>query len=598
MGEILGVGAQFESYVIDSVIGRGKTSVVYGVEHPHLGIPVALKVLAPAFCLEEEFRERFLRDAQMAATLSHPNVNPIHDAGFHEGSLFIVTRYVDGGDLRHLLKSGGALAPERALELLTPVASALDAAHAHGLTHRSVKPTNILLGRAAAVDGAHVYVTDFGGTMSAAAIEGLRTAGGLIGTIGYVAPEQFEGREATARTDVYALAVTLYECLTGRIPFQRELAEGVRPPKGAAEPVSSVRAELPATLDDVVAKALSRNPRDRYVTCEQFLRACAYVLGAREEMLARGPGSAAAGEMRRAWRPVKVDPAPAGGGRRRRPLVLAGALAVAVLAVGAAVLASGGSGASPTRAGAGAGDPVRSALAPVPDNDVSGSGDVTLALSGNTATITVTTHGLDGDASLVHVLHIHGGGKGECPPASAAEEHNGHLTINAMDGINYYGPPVLSLTTREDTSPASYLAFKRFPVGGELRYRRTLTLPQNVVNDIRDNNAVVVVHGVDYDGSGIYDDSLGVSEDVPETATLPALCGRLDGPTTPGATATASPAHGGTLRYTASLAVNPAVTLLGEAFGCSPGAPLSVIARPLRAPEEAAGSAAGGSLSA
>ena len=130
-------------------------------------------------------------------------------------------------------------------------------------------------------------------------------------------------------------------------------------------------------------------------------------------------------------------------------------------------------------------------------------------------------------------MHIHAGGKGECPPASAARLHNGHLAIDTNDGIAYYGPPVQSLTTSGDTSVASILVFKRFPTGGSIRYTRTITLPANVVRYIRENNAVIVVHGIDYDGSGIYSgvlDRSDLNKALPATATAPALCGRLVGP--------------------------------------------------------------------
>ena len=133
----------------------------------------------------------------------------------------------------------------------------------------------------------------------------------------------------------------------------------------------------------------------------------------------------------------------------------------------------------------------------------------TVSLSGNQAVVTVNTTGLDRNAPLVHLMHIHAGGKGECPPASAAQPHNGHLTISTNDGAAYYGPPVQSLTTHGDTSAASILAFPRYLSGGTLHYVRTIMLPPEVATEIRRNNAVIVVHGVDYDGSGIYSGVLG-----------------------------------------------------------------------------------------
>ena len=212
-----------------------------------------------------------------------------------------------------------------------------------------------------------------------------------------------------------------------------------------------------------------------------------------------------------------------------------------------------------------------SALAPVPTNHVTGSGSATVRLSGDVAAVTVTTNGLDDDAALVHAMHIHAGAKGECPPASAARLHNGHLTISTTDGINYYGPPVLALTTRGDTSPASILTFPRFLTGGTLHYSRTITLPASVAADIRRNNAVVVVHGIDYDGTGIYSGVLERSElnkSLPATATAPALCGRLIGSQQVAGLRPRSRGHA--LVYSASLTVNTA-SALTEAFLCHVG---------------------------
>jgi serine/threonine protein kinase len=579
------VGGQLGNYLIDSVIGRGGMSVVFGAKHARLGMQVALKVLAPELSSNDTFRERFLREAQIAAGIDHPNVIPIHDMGLHEDSLYIVMRYVAGGDLKDLLTDSGPLELERALTLLRPVALALDTAHAHGLIHRDVKPANILIQRSTAGQGEHVYLTDFGIAKSSHFSGGLTGPGASIGTVGYMAPEQLEGREVSAQTDVYALAVTFYECLTGRIPFRRELAEGIRPPTGAVEPASSVRPDVPAALDGVIVKALSRSPADRYPTCEQFLRACRDVVdggSARMDDLARDDLTATALSAQEATEaisgpaampgrldhesdaapetePLRADDeqgGPVRGGATRRGVVASVpkrrwyvALLLTLLtgaAVVVVVLTSG--------SGTPAGKLSSSALGPVPTNRVTGSGAATVRLNGNQAAVTVTTNGLDNNAELVHLLHIHAGRKGECPPASAARLHNGHLAISTTDGINYYGPPIQALTTRGDTDVSSILAFPRFPTGGELHYARTITLPPTVAADIRRNNAVIVVHGIDYDGSGIYSGVLDPSElnkAVPGTATAPALCGRLIGQQTTAAGNPRPSRH--TLVYTASL---------------------------------------------
>ena len=280
MGDDLVIGGQLGNYLIESVIGRGGMSVVYRAKHARLGTSVALKVLAPELSSDDTFRERFLREAQMAAAIDHPNVVPIHDMGMHEGSLFIIMRFVSGGDLKAMLVTSGPLEAEQALSVLRPVALALDAAHAHGLVHRDVKPGNILIQRSAAGEIDHVYLSDFGIAKSSS-FSGLTRAGGLIGTVEYMAPEQIEGRNVTAQTDVYALAGVFFECMTGRIPFEQELSHGTLPPQGPVEPISRARPELPAALDGVIAKALSPDPADRYATCEQFVNACSYVLETR-----------------------------------------------------------------------------------------------------------------------------------------------------------------------------------------------------------------------------------------------------------------------------------------------------------------------------
>jgi hypothetical protein len=540
------VGGQLGNYLIDSVIGRGGMSVVYRAKHSRLGMPVALKVLAPELSADDNFRERFLREAQMAAAVDHPSVIPIHDMGVHEHSLYIVMRYVAGGDLKAMLSADGPLAALDAVTLLMPVAQALDAAHTHGLVHRDVKPANILTQRSSGGEVDHVYLIDFGIAKSSSSITGLTRAGAFIGTVEYMAPEQLEAQEVSSRTDVYSLAATFYECITGQIPFRRELVEGIRPPKGPAESLAAFSPNLPVALDEVIAKALSHNPLERYVTCEQFLRACAYAceqappdaaaakaiastrLSHQQQAAAPAPEASeqpAAESPEDAPPPAApVDPAPSAR-RGRRPIYAGLALLAAAAAAAVIVLLSSSSG---TPKGALSASP----LAAVPTNRVTGSGHVEVHLNGDVAAVTITTKDLDSDASLVHAMHIHAGGKGECPPASAARLHNGHLAISTNDGIIYYGPPVQALTTRGDTSVASILAFPRYLTGGTLRYTRTITLPPTVAADIRADNAVIVVHGIDYDNSGIYSGVLDRSEldkTLPATATAPALCGRLVG---------------------------------------------------------------------
>jgi serine/threonine protein kinase len=600
VGDEFVIGGQLGNYLIESVIGRGGMSVVYRAKHARLGTSVALKVLAPELSSDDNFRERFLREAQMAATIDHPNVVPIHDMGIREGSLYIVMRYISGGDLKSLLATTGPMEADQALSLLTPIALALDAAHDGGLVHRDVKPGNILIQRSRVGEIDHVYLTDFGIAKSSS-ISGLTRAGGLLGTPEYMAPEQVRGAEVSAQTDVYALAGVFYECITGRIPFERELAQGALAPAGPVEPISSVRPDLPAALDGVMGKALSREPADRYATCEQFLEACSYVLdvrrsgvgglaGARVAEPAPPTREASAAASERWPGPTSSDHEPlvATGGDASPPTVdppppvsrepdrrgssgrfdgrrWSGLLVVALIAVIVAVVLLTKSSSSPKASALPA-----AALAQVPTNHVTGSGNATVKLVGNLATVTLTTNRLDNNESLGHALHIHGGGKGQCPPASAARPHNAHLSISTTDGIKYYGPPVQALTTSGDTSTASILAFFRYPTGGTIHYTRTISLSPRVVAYIRQNNAVVVVHGIDYDHSGIYSGVLDRSElnkGLPGTATAPALCGALLGPQQAAALNPGSLAH--STVYTASLVqtVAPAEPA-SEPFAC------------------------------
>src|SRR3954465_13527802 len=207
------IGGQLGSYMIESVLGRGGMSVVYRATHARLGTPVALKALAPELSSDDAFRERFLREAKMAAGIDHPNVIPIYDTGLHEDSLYIIMRFVGGGDLKAELESSGPLSLERAIQLLGPAARALDAAHAHGLVHRDVKPANILLQKSAGGDVEHVYLSDFGVMKHTTSISGLTQTGAIVGTIDYMAPEQIEGTDVGPGTDVYALGCLVYHCI-------------------------------------------------------------------------------------------------------------------------------------------------------------------------------------------------------------------------------------------------------------------------------------------------------------------------------------------------------------------------------------------------
>ena len=276
-------GTEVASYRIVHTLGRGGMSVVYLAEHDWLQRKVALKVLAPQLADDERFRERFVRESRLAASLDHPNVIPIYEAGASGGDLFIAMRFVEGSDLRTLLHEGGALEPARAIGILRQVASALDAAHEQGLVHRDVKPANVLLARPRSSEPVeHVYLSDFGLTKRSASDSAVTGTGQFVGTLDYAAPEQFKGETPDARTDVYSLGCVLFECLTGRPPFRSENDAGLmyahlqQPPP----PVTSERPDLPHEIDRVVGRAMAKSPDDRPRSAGELADDAARALGA------------------------------------------------------------------------------------------------------------------------------------------------------------------------------------------------------------------------------------------------------------------------------------------------------------------------------
>ena len=268
------LGTRVAGYRIQALLGRGGMGVVYLAEQlgPHR--PVALKLLLDPATASEAFRERFLRESELAATIDHPNVLPVYDAGETDGVLWIAMRYVDGIDLAALLHRDGPLAPEQALGIAGQVAGALDAAHARGLVHRDVKPANILL---AMEEGTvtQAWLADFGLTKRVGGARGLTVSGQVLGTIDYVAPEQVEGGHVDGRADQYALGGVLFECLTGEVPFPRdsELAVLWAQVNDPPPHISEYRPDLPAALDDAVGRALAKASGDRYPSCAAMVAA-------------------------------------------------------------------------------------------------------------------------------------------------------------------------------------------------------------------------------------------------------------------------------------------------------------------------------------
>ena len=268
------VGTELAGYRIESLLGLGGMSVVYLAEDLRLKRKVALKLLAAGLAEDESFRERFLRESELAASIDHPNIVPIYEAGATGDVLFIAMRYVEGQDLKARLQQG-RLDPAEAIGILAQVASALDAAHVRALVHRDVKPSNVLLDTGARPDGSdHVYLADFGLTRSLAEA-GAGDDGHLLGTIDYVAPEQIAGGEIDGRADVYSLGCVLYECLVGQPPFHGDADLAVvfahleeEPPRPSAE-----RPDLPVALDAVIGRALAKEPEQRYPSCRELARA-------------------------------------------------------------------------------------------------------------------------------------------------------------------------------------------------------------------------------------------------------------------------------------------------------------------------------------
>src|SRR4051794_14401897 len=352
--------------------------VVYRATQLGLDRTVALKVVAPAFAHDEEFRARFQRESKLAASIEHPNVIPVYEAGEHDGTLFLAMRFVDGTDLKSLLTREGRLEPLRAARFVGQIAAALDAAHAAGLVHRDVKPANALL---ASQD--HVYLTDFGLTKRAASGSAMTKTGQMVGTVDYVAPEQVEGGSVDARTDVYSLACVFYHLLTGQVPFDKPtemaklFAHVHEDPPRPSETVPG----LPGAVDDVIWRGMAKEPSKRYLSAGDLGRAALAAAEHRgiaepERSVARGeaapgpvaeaptvqkPGGFAGPQTPGVGDPATArvaDPQTAAAGppptrhRNVKPWAIAGAVIV-VAGIVAALVTGGGSGSGSTSTSSG-----------------------------------------------------------------------------------------------------------------------------------------------------------------------------------------------------------------------------------------------------
>lgn len=379
----LRAGDLFAGHRIEGVCGRGGMGVVYRAVALDLDRVVALKLIAPSLSEDLTFRERFIRETRVAASLDHPNVIPVFAAGEEAGRLFFSMRHVDGDDLRTVIRHELRLPAARAASIVAQVGAALDAAHAGGIVHRDVKPANVLLTPAGPYG--HAYLTDFGLTKRVHSAAADTRPGGWVGTLGYVAPEQIRGERVDARADIYALGCILFHALTGTAPYARESDEATlwahlhEPPP----PLSPRAPHLPEAFEAVIARAMAKAPEDRYPSAGALGRAALAAAGTGAELptersVATGaaagtdqktvvPGGEASATQPTPVAPTHATPARASHARRRpgRGLLLVGVLALAALGGGVALALSGGAdGPAPTISTASAPDPGEPAVNP------------------------------------------------------------------------------------------------------------------------------------------------------------------------------------------------------------------------------------------
>jgi serine/threonine protein kinase len=358
MADELKVGDRLGDFEVLEIAGAGGMGVVYKARQQSLDRVVGLKVIRDEIAGEKEFRERFLREAKLAASVDHPHVVTVYDVGDEDGRLYLVMQWIDGSDLRRLLDGSGRLTPKRAISIGTQLAGALDAVHdVSGLVHRDVKPANVLLREVAGED--HAYLTDFGIAKPPEAIENLTRTGSTVGTTGYLSPEQIQGKDAGPRSDLYSLGCLVFEMLTGKTPFRGENELAVRWAH-AQDPRPLVSAVLPALghrYDAFFQKALAIDPDDRFGSGREFAEA----LTAAQSSSGDTDPTAVMAATHAATKigPATPPPMPAGGhtpppygyatpppqpqpDRSGSPLALIILGIVAVLGIGAAVAAAAG----------------------------------------------------------------------------------------------------------------------------------------------------------------------------------------------------------------------------------------------------------------
>src|SRR5438552_2867258 len=254
-----------DRYEIVKHVARGGMAEVFLAKDLLLDRPVALKVLFPEFASDRSFVERFRREARSAANLNHPNIVSIYAWGQEDGTYFIVVEYVEGPPLRQVIREDGPLPAKQAAQIGVAIAAALAFAHKNGVIHRDVKPGNVLIS-----PSGQVKVTDFGIARGGDAQEALTQTGAVMGTATYFSPEQAQGRPIDPRSDVYALAVVLYEMVVGRPPFSNEnpVAVAYQHVRERPVPPRQRNPRVPAAYEAIVLKGLAKNPVNRYASAE------------------------------------------------------------------------------------------------------------------------------------------------------------------------------------------------------------------------------------------------------------------------------------------------------------------------------------------